>query len=273
MAERLKERALAKPLFDGWQETMIYSCLEGVLGEVYAECENGIPVSAACVIADFAFFAGKPSPSLVTYDFGKPFLILTPRNLSWQRCMEDTLAPNVPYPDDVPEWDNDVESAYGKVRKVCRYAMRKDTVFDCTHLETLRSRVPRGYTLHPIREQAYRECMDTPWSRDLVMNYPSYEDYHAHTRGYVVRETASGTIVAGASAYTYYSGGIEIEVDTREDHRKRGLATVCASALILSCLAYGQYPSWDAANLTSVRLAEKLGYTLAYPYPVYHLTK
>ena len=189
---------------------MIYSSLEGVLGEVYAECANGIPVSAVCVVADFAFFAGKPSSNLLTYDFGKPFLILTPRDTMWQSCMERTLAPN----EDTVQLDNVIEGPYGKVQKACRYAFRKDTAFDCTHLALLKDRVPGGYTLHPIREQAYRECLETPWSRDLVANYASYEDYHTHARGYVIRETTRGAIVAGASAYTYYSGGIEIEVDT-----------------------------------------------------------
>lgn len=269
MAERLQNRSLAAALFDGWEETMIYSCLEGVLGEVYAECANGIPVSAVCVVADFAFFAGKPSSNLLTYDFGKPFLILTPHDTMWQSCMERTLAPN----EDTVQLDNVVEGPYGKVQKACRYAFRKDTAFDCTHLALLKDRVPGGYTLHPIREQAYRECLETPWSRDLVANYASYEDYHTHARGYVIRETTSGAIVAGASAYTYYSGGIEIEVDTRADHRQKGLATVCAATLILACLAYGQYPSWDAANPVSVHLAQKLGYTLAHSYPVYYLTK
>ena len=187
----------------------------------------------------------------------------------WQSCMERTLAPN----EDTVQLDNVVEGPYGKVQKACRYAFRKDTAFDCTHLALLKDRVPGGYTLHPIREQAYRECLETPWSRDLVANYASYEDYHTHARGYVIRDTTSGAIVAGASAYTYYSGGIEIEVDTRADHRQKGLATVCAATLILACLAYGQYPSWDAANPVSVHLAQKLGYTLAHSYPVYYLTK
>lgn len=47
-------------------------------------------------------------------------------------------------------------------------------------------------------------------------------------------------------------------------------ATVC-SALILDCLEEGLYPSWDAQNLHSVRLAEKLGYELEGEYTVYEV--
>lgn len=69
--------------------------------------------------------------------------------------------------------------------------------------------------------------------------------------------------------YTIYPGGIEIEIDTKPDYRGRGLATACGAALILECLRRGLYPSWDAHDLRSVALAEKLGYHRDHPYPVY----
>lgn len=42
-----------------------------------------------------------------------------------------------------------------------------------------------------------------------------------------------------------------------------------AARLILECLKRGLYPSWDAVDLRSVTLAEKLGYHMDRPYPVY----
>ncbi len=81
-----------------------------------------------------------------------------------------------------------------------------------------------------------------------------------------------GEIVAGASSYLVYHGGLEIEIDTRMDHRRRGLAYACGAKLILECLNRGIYPSWDAHNLASVSLAEKLGYHLDYEYLAYELT-
>ena len=50
-----------------------------------------------------------------------------------------------------------------------------------------------------------------------------------------------------ASSYTVYRGGIEIEIDTHPDHRRRGLARACGAALMLECLKRGLY-SWDAQN-------------------------
>lgn len=80
---------------------------------------------------------------------------------------------------------------------------------------------------------------------------------------------AGDEIVAGASSYTSYEEGLEIEVDTQPDYRRKGLALSCAAKLILECLERGLYPSWDAANQESVALAEKLGYHLDHAYDVY----
>ena len=50
---------------------------------------------------------------------------------------------------------------------------------------------------------------------------------------------------------------------------EEGLATVVSAALILDCLENGKYPNWDAANTTSAKLAEKLGYEFDKAYDTY----
>ena len=77
--------------------------------------------------------------------------------------------------------------------------------------------------------------------------------------------------MAGASSYTVYQGGIEVEIGTEQSHRRKGLASVCGARLILECLDRGWYPSWDAQNLWSVGLAEKLGYHFDRPYPAWEI--
>jgi GNAT superfamily N-acetyltransferase len=78
-------------------------------------------------------------------------------------------------------------------------------------------------------------------------------------------------MVAGASSYTRYQDGIEIEIDTREDYRRKGLAYVCGARLILECLERNLYPSWDAHNRWSVALAEKLGYHFDHEYTAFEI--
>ena len=82
----------------------------------------------------------------------------------------------------------------------------------------------------------------------------------------------SGRIVSGASSYTRYNEGIEIEVDTVAEERRKGLATIACAALILRCLDEGLYPSWDAQNMVSAHLAEKLGYEFDHEYTAYEVT-
>ncbi len=80
-----------------------------------------------------------------------------------------------------------------------------------------------------------------------------------------------GKFVSGASSYTRYNEGIEIEVDTIKSERRKHLALVSCSALILRCLEEGLYPSWDAHNMMSVRMAEKLGYEFDHEYFAYEV--
>ena len=53
----------AAALFQGWPETMVWSCLQGCMGQVLVEGGEE-PASAAALIGDFAFFAGRPDRAL-----------------------------------------------------------------------------------------------------------------------------------------------------------------------------------------------------------------
>ena len=85
--------------------------------------------------------------------------------------------------------------------------------------------------------------------------------------GYVIYDGI--TIVAGASSYTRYRDGIEIQIDTRKEYRNQGLAYACAAKLILECRKRGWYASWDAHNEKSLSLAQKLGYHFSHKYSVF----
>ena len=51
-------------LFNGAEETIIYSCLEGAMGILAAD-EDEDPQSAYAAAGDFCFFAGKPDEALI----------------------------------------------------------------------------------------------------------------------------------------------------------------------------------------------------------------
>lgn len=246
-------RKKTAPLFAGWDETLITSCLQGIMGQIYVneEC-GGLPESAAAVLGDFCFLAGKPDRELAGHDFGRDFLIMVPQNEAWSEIIEEA-------------WG---ERAFRRMR----YAIKKDpSCFDREKLLEYVKKLPEPYQLHPIDKELYRQCREQDWSRDLVALFPTFEMYEQLGLGMAV--TKDGEIVSGASSYSRYREGIEIEIDTSKAHRRRGLATAAAAALILKCLDKGLYPSWDAQNLWSAALAEKLGYTRDHDYPVYEIKR
>ena len=234
-------------LFGKWEETLIWSCLQGIMGKIYADDLNN-PASAMAVLGDFTFFAGKPNEKLVSY---KPdghtqnFMIMIPQNKHWQ---------------------NAITQFYGKRAKiVSRYAIKKEPdIFDKGKLEKAVASLPEQYTLSMIDERLYQMCMSETWSRDLVSQFPDYEVYRNLGIGAVICK--NGMIVSGASSYSRYKEGIEVEIDTKEEYRRKGLAYVCGAKLILECLNRNLYPSWDAHNKGSAALAEKLGYHYSHTY-------
>ncbi|MGN0610537.1 MAG: GNAT family N-acetyltransferase [Ruminiclostridium sp.] len=242
----LKDTSKVKELFCGWQETLIYSCLQKVMGKIYVtDTEN--PVSAFAFVGCFAFFAGKPDRELV---INKPdgFVIMTPQNKEWAALIEE---------------------CYPSANRVTRYAIKKDTVFDKEQLEKEIAKLPTGYELRQIDSEIYDKCLQNPVTADFVSAFDSKEHYLEMGRGMVILK--DGNIVSGASSYTRYNEGIEIEVDTVESERRKHFATIVCSALILKCLDEGLYPSWDAHNMNSVHLAEKLGYEFDHEYIAYEV--
>ena len=241
------------PLFDGWNETLIWSCLQGCMGNAWVDnIEN--PKSAQIVIADFCFFAGIPDVELVKNiptDYPRSYIEMVPQSEAWAKLIEQV------YKD--------------KAEKQVRYSIKKE--HDVLNIEKLRTYVeelPSEYRIREIDEELYHKLQSEQWSDNLCAQFEHYDTYKKHGLGFVV--LYAGSAVCGASSYTYYTNGIEIEIDTKREYRRKGLALACASRLILECLERGLYPSWDAANKASVALSEKLGYHFDKEYDVYDLT-
>jgi hypothetical protein len=247
MIYELTDTSKVAGLFGGWEETLIYSCLQKVMGKIFVtDLES--PKSAMAFVGCFAFYAGEPSKELVSNKL-EGFIIMTPQNKAWEACIEE---------------------CFPKAKKVTRYAIKKDTKFDTDFLRNIIKDLSDGYELKEIDDKIYDMCLPDPVTRDFVSSFESKEKYLELGRGMVILK--SGQIVAGASSYTRYREGIEIEVDTVESERKKGLATIVSAALILRCLDEGLYPSWDAQNMNSVHLAEKLGYEFSHEYTAYEVS-
>ena len=167
------------------------------------------------------------------------------------------------------DWAELIESCFGdQTKKALRYAVKKEPdVFDRRKLRGMAEGLPEGYTLHMIDEPLFLRLREMDWCRDWVAQYADYAAFQKYGLGVVMLK--EGEPVSGASSYSGYIGGIEVEIDTREDFRRRGFAAICGASLILECLERGLYPSWDAQNRQSAALAEKLGYHIDHAYTVY----
>ena len=144
----------ANLLFDHWNETIIWSCLQGIMGEIYAD--NGErPMSAMAVLGDFCFLAGVPNRDLVLYrpDCCHDEVIMVPQNDIWSGL---------------------IESCYGtKAEKITRHAIKKEPdVFNQSKLRQAALSLPPGFTIRMIDEDLYNMCKSNAWSRDLVSQYP-----------------------------------------------------------------------------------------------------
>jgi len=246
MIYELVDTAKGTSLFEGWSETLIWSCLQRVMGKIYVtDLEK--PQSALAFVGCFAFYGGEPDRELVMY---KPagFMIMTPQNEVWASLIEE---------------------CWPSAQKETRFSIRKDTRFDLPALKKMTETIPEGYELRRIDAEIYDQCLSDPLTCDFVSCFESKEQYLELGRGMVLLK--NGRIVSGASSYTRYKEGIEIEVDTVSEERRKGFAKVVSAALILQCLKEGLYPSWDAQNMLSVHLAEKLGYEFDHEYTVYEV--
>ena len=246
MVYEIEDTSKVKSIFAGWNETLIYSCLQKVMGKIFVtDPEN--PKSAFAFVGCFGFYAGEPDRELVV---NKPegFVIMTPQNEEWAMLIEE---------------------CFPSARRVIRYAIKKNTSFDRDALRRQVGLLPDGYELKEIDADIYDKCLGNPVTADFVSAFDNKHHYLEMGRGMVI--VKDGEIVAGASSYTRYLEGIEIEVDTVEQERRKHLATVVCAALILRCLKEGLYPSWDAQNMNSVHLAEKLGYEFDHEYAAYEV--
>ena len=251
MEQRLTRAAA---LFEGWRQPMILAVLEGAFGRVITASAR--PRAALLDAGDFLFLAGAPDePETEALlkgwrDGHRDFRLLVPCTSGCGRLIETVFGADTP--------------------KATRYSFRQsDEHFDRAALKRMADAVPQGVSIAPVGRELYEKALGDQWSRDWCSCFRDAEDYLR--RGLGFSALYQGELIAGASSYMACSGGIEIQVDTRSDWRRRGIAAACSARLILECLQRGLHPGWDAASPASAALAQKLGYLPAGEYTAWLL--
>ena len=163
MVYELADTEKATVLFEGWSETLIWSCLQRIMGKIYVtDLEK--PQSALAFVGCFAFYGGEPDRELVMY---KPagFMIMTPQNEAW---------------------DSLIEECWPSAKKETRFSIRKDTRFDIPALKKMAETIPEGYELQRIDAEIYDQCLLNPLTCDFVSCFESKEQYLELGRGMVL---------------------------------------------------------------------------------------
>lgn len=245
------------PLFKGMGDTMILSCLQGHMGRAWAD-DAMHPRAAKIVSGDFCFLAGDSEceyalalAAHIPQDYRSLTLQIVPQHPGWNARIEEAFGP--------------------RQHRYTRYALHKDlSGLDRERLAEIARQVPTEYRIVPIDARLFEQTRREDWSKDFCSQYCDFADYQRRGVGFAALRGEEP--VSGASAYTVYDDGIEIEIDTKAEHRRKGLAAACAAHLILACTARGLYPNWDAANQNSLGLALKLGYRFDKEYTAYQVT-
>jgi hypothetical protein len=141
-----------------------------------------------------------------------------------------------------------------------RYSFSNENL-NPNHLRRLSADIPPGYTLKRIDyELAERLTIDPPpLTRDHIFNFGTIQRFLELGFGCCILQEQE--IVSAASTYAVSKSGIEIQVNTVESQRGKGLAMLVSANLVLESLDRKLQPHWDAANKTSAGLAERLGFT------------
>lgn len=241
------------PFMKKISDSLIISCIQGYVGRAWIN-DREHPTAARVISGDFCFLGGTPDEELV-------------RNIP-QEDQKGVLV----LVSDSNAWEEIIRNVYGeRAERKTRYAIKNEgDIFDREKLRGYAQAVDSEYRLRFIDEELYHQVLCEEWSSEFCSQYKNWEYFHRYGLGVVALH--DGKVVAGASSYGSYRKGIEVAVVTREDYRRRGLSTACAAQLILACLERGLYPHWDAANMMSVGVAEKMGYHYDREYTAYEIT-
>lgn len=245
------EKAFEK--LSGFKDSVIFSVFENITGKLYVDDENNPEIALACY-RDFCFLSGTPCKVLNLDDIlfsqcDNPVLIAD--NSLWT----DFLGENTEY------------------KRISRYKLKACEHFDTDKLKSFTAKIKDfpQLSMRIMNGKDYDSFNPDGWEHDMRGCYKSREDFCEKSFGVIISDCCE--IICGATAYSYYSKGIEIQIETKKTYRNQGLATIAAAQLLLECEKRGAIPHWDAAHMQSARMAMKLGFEMVHEYAAYELKK
>lgn len=168
------------------------------------------------------------------------------------------------------EWFELIEKVYKNNFEISsRYSMKKDTKFNKRNFEKYIEKLDSHYEIRKIDKEMYNRIQETD---SYVTNLGMSEQYEKNGIGFCALNEDE-EIIAVITSDGIFNGGIDVNIKVKDTYRRKGIATAISAKMILECISKGLYPSWDAANLNSVGLAQKLGYELDSEYRIYKINQ
>lgn len=162
-------------------------------------------------------------------------------------------------------WADFVKEVYGEqVKCLTRYyfpfaSFKKEKLYHALLEE------PREYRI---------QKMSMKWIKGLEALGEVYHKYHYKDlqdfldRGCCFCVTKGEEVCAAVGAYLRSDNKIQVQVNTKKEYLNQGLATIACAHMLRYCLDNQIQVGWDASNLISKKLANKLGYEECVPYLV-----
>lgn len=240
---------VAKKFFKEIKFYMARTALEGYMGNVRVDNIDS-PTISFVEFGNFLYIDGNPNSEIAKQALKdiKDFKVII-ANENWFELIEKTFSSNL--------------------EKGSRFSIKKDTKFDKRKLNEFINLLDKKYKIKSIDKNLYKKIQNT---NSYVTNLKMSDNYEKYGIGYCAINEKD-EIVGLVTSNAVYNKGIEINLKVDENYRRKGIATAISSKIILDCLDKNIYPSWDAANMNSVNLAEKLGYEFDSEYRIYKVNK
>ncbi len=255
MIEVKRNRGLLAPLFQDYRwNYLVEAVLDGMMGRAWVDRAEH-PQVAITEYPRYQFFipAGDPDhPESRAFLAGLPKpCVLVFSSAGWESAFKEVNREGI--------------------LEITRYAFTSENLRN-DQLRRFASQVPAGYRLEQMHLSRARQLAEekSRFAEDHFQNFDSIDHFINLGFGFCILQREK--IVSAATTFVVCRRGIEIQINTREEHRRKGLATAVAARLMLHSLENNLNPDWDAANEVSDRLAKKLGYTPQGTYTMFVVT-
>ncbi|WP_432663434.1 GNAT family N-acetyltransferase [Wukongibacter baidiensis] len=129
---------------------------------------------------------------------------------------------------------------------------------------------PFPYQLEYISKENVEKVLE--YNDGIISFWGTIDNFIENGFGFILLDKEK--IVAQCISASVENGEAEIDIETDDSYRGKGIARFMASCLIDECMKRCYIPKWDCAvgNIPSRKLADKLGFEKVAEYPFSYIT-